>query len=355
MDPQAVKRKEQTMLTHPTERRLVALGLTGMAKALEEQRDSPTSPRSPSRSGSPCMVDREAIERENKRLVSRLKFASLRQIGRRRGRRHEGAARSRQGAVRQARRRRLDRTAPELARSSARPASAKVGSPARSATRPAATIAPSSIIACHGCSMPWRSHAATAAMRRLLKSLARVELLILDDWGLATLTPEQGRDLLEIVDDRHGRGSTIVTSQLPVDHWHEVIANPTIADAILDRLVHNAHRLTLKGESMRKTAAKRAGLDASSRTHDPMKPCDGSQLSAFTGMLSAFNRNPWPRSSESALTGKPVHVCRLSPARTRGFFVRRFRTLCNPPPAAPLMRRGLLITFAEWLQPLRRP
>src|SRR5438876_7632290 len=96
---------------------------------------------------------------------------------------------------------------------------------------------------------------------RLLKSLARVELLILDDWGLATLTPEQGRDILEIVEDRHNRGSTIVTSQLPVDHWHEAIANPTIADAILDRLVHNAHRLTLKGESMRKTAAKRAGLD----------------------------------------------------------------------------------------------
>src|SRR5665811_179279 len=96
---------------------------------------------------------------------------------------------------------------------------------------------------------------------RLLKSLARVELLILDDWGLATLTAEQGRDILEIVEDRHNRGSTIVTSQLPVDHWHEAIANPTIADAILDRLVHNAHRLTLKGESMRKMAAKRAGLD----------------------------------------------------------------------------------------------
>ena len=96
---------------------------------------------------------------------------------------------------------------------------------------------------------------------RMLKTLARVELLILDDWGLATLTQEQGRDLLEIVDDRHNRGSTIVTSQLPVDHWHEAIPNPTIADAILDRLVHNAHRLTLKGESMRKTAAKRAGLD----------------------------------------------------------------------------------------------
>jgi DNA replication protein DnaC len=98
---------------------------------------------------------------------------------------------------------------------------------------------------------------------RLLKTLARVELLILDDWGLAPLTQDQGRDLLEIIDDRHNRGSTIVTSQLPVDHWHEVIANPTVADAILDRLVHNAHRLTLSGDSMRKAAAKRSGLDAS--------------------------------------------------------------------------------------------
>ena len=98
---------------------------------------------------------------------------------------------------------------------------------------------------------------------RLVKNLARADLLILDDWGLAPLTPEQARDLLEIIDDRHGRGSTIVTSQLPVDHWHEVIGNPTIADAILDRLVHNAHRLTLKGDGMRKIAAKRSGLDAS--------------------------------------------------------------------------------------------
>ena len=81
------------------------------------------------------------------------------------------------------------------------------------------------------------------------------------DGSQRSLTPDQGRDLLEIVDDRHGRGSTIVTSQLPVEQWHEAIANPTIADAILDRLVHNAHRLTLKGDSLRKTAAKRAGLD----------------------------------------------------------------------------------------------
>ena len=66
---------------------------------------------------------------------------------------------------------------------------------------------------------------------RLLKSLARVELLILDDWGLATMTSQQGRDMLEIVDDRHGRASTIVTSQLPVDSWHDVIPDPTVADA----------------------------------------------------------------------------------------------------------------------------
>ena len=93
---------------------------------------------------------------------------------------------------------------------------------------------------------------------RLLKSLARVELLILDDWGLSTMTAEQRRDLLEILEDRHGRGSTIVTSQLPVEHWHEVIGNPALADAILDRLVRNSHRLNLKGESMRKAAAEDA-------------------------------------------------------------------------------------------------
>jgi DNA replication protein DnaC len=97
---------------------------------------------------------------------------------------------------------------------------------------------------------------------RLLKSLARVDLLILDDWGLAPMASDQRRDVLEIMEDRHGRGSTVVTSQLPVEHWHEIIGDPTIADAILDRLVHNAHRLTLKGESMRKAAAKQHKLDA---------------------------------------------------------------------------------------------
>jgi DNA replication protein DnaC len=97
---------------------------------------------------------------------------------------------------------------------------------------------------------------------RMLKSLARVQVLILDDWGLTPLTAEQRRDLLEIIDDRHGRASTIVTSQLPIDNWHAHIGDPTIADAVLDRLVHSAHRLELKGESLRKLrAAKNARLD----------------------------------------------------------------------------------------------
>ena len=96
---------------------------------------------------------------------------------------------------------------------------------------------------------------------RLLKTLSRVNLLILDDWGLAPLTGEQRRDLLEVVDDRHQRGSTIITSQVPIENWHEVIADPTIADAVLDRLV-----LALKGDSMRKITAQRAILDATKKT-----------------------------------------------------------------------------------------
>ena len=91
---------------------------------------------------------------------------------------------------------------------------------------------------------------------KLLKSFAKTNLLIIDDWGLKKLIKEQSHDLLEIFEDRHRLGSTLITSQLPVDHWHEIIGNPTLADAILDRLVHNAYRINLKGESMRKKKSK---------------------------------------------------------------------------------------------------
>ena len=91
---------------------------------------------------------------------------------------------------------------------------------------------------------------------KLMRSFARTDLIVLDDWGLAKLTDQQRRDLLELIDDRHGQRSTIVTSQLPIEHWHDVVGEPTLADAILDRLVHNAYRITLTGESMRKRHAK---------------------------------------------------------------------------------------------------
>jgi DNA replication protein DnaC len=96
---------------------------------------------------------------------------------------------------------------------------------------------------------------ADGSYARVLARLARISLLVLDDLGLAALSDQERRDLLEVVEDRHGAASTIITSQLPVEHWHEVIGDPTIADALLDRLVHNAHRVTLKGESMRKSKA----------------------------------------------------------------------------------------------------
>jgi DNA replication protein DnaC len=93
---------------------------------------------------------------------------------------------------------------------------------------------------------------ADGSLLSLLKKMARAPLLVIDDLGIASVTGKAYRDLLEILDDRQGQGSTLMTSQFPVDQWHEVIADATVADAILDRLVHNAYRIELKGESLRK-------------------------------------------------------------------------------------------------------
>jgi DNA replication protein DnaC len=87
---------------------------------------------------------------------------------------------------------------------------------------------------------------------KLLASLARIDLLILDDWGLQVMSANHRRDLMEIVEDRYGRGSLLITSQVPVNRWHEIIGDPTIADATLDRIVHAAYRIDLDGESLRK-------------------------------------------------------------------------------------------------------
>ena len=89
-----------------------------------------------------------------------------------------------------------------------------------------------------------------------MRSLGRADLLVLDDWGLEPLGAAARHDLLEILEERYGRRSTVITSQLPVGRWHEIIGDPTYADAILDRLVHNAHRIELTGESLRRTRSK---------------------------------------------------------------------------------------------------
>jgi DNA replication protein DnaC len=90
---------------------------------------------------------------------------------------------------------------------------------------------------------------------RVMRALAKTDLLILDDWGLATLSDENRRDLLELFEDRYDTRATIVTSQFPVEHWYDAIGDPTLADAILDRLVHHAYKIVLKGDSMRKRKA----------------------------------------------------------------------------------------------------
>ena len=117
---------------------------------------------------------------------------------------------------------------------------------------------------------------------RLFRTLIKADLLILDDWGPDRLTASQRRDLMEIIEDRYGRGSTLITSQLPVEAWHEVIGEPTFADAILDRIVHNAYRIALEGPSMRKSEAAEAEAvvstsDTSSTATTKTKPSKGAR------------------------------------------------------------------------------
>jgi DNA replication protein DnaC len=120
---------------------------------------------------------------------------------------------------------------------------------------------------------------------KLFRTLTKSDLLILDDWGPDRLNSTQRRDLMEIIEDRYGNGSTLITSQLPIDKWHDVIGEPTFADAILDRIVHNAYRLELDGPSMRKIKAAEPGaavpqsdpLDATSANVTPTKSVKGAK------------------------------------------------------------------------------
>ena len=98
---------------------------------------------------------------------------------------------------------------------------------------------------------------------KLMNQLLKTDLLLLDDWGIQKVSASQRNDLMEVIEDRHGRRSTLIASQLPIEHWHEYIGEATIADAVLDRLLHGAHRLNLTGDSMRKIKAKLTERDRS--------------------------------------------------------------------------------------------
>lgn len=242
------------MLTHPTLDKLQALRLTGMARGLEEQLQRSDLEELSFAERLGLLVDREMTERDNRRLKDRLAKARLRQTA----------------AVED-----VDLRAPRgldralfLSLCSCQWISQHLN-----VLITGATGAGKSFLACALAHKACRE-GFTAVYHRLprllpelalakadgrhgkmLASLARIDVLVLDDWCLHPLTDIHRRDLLEILEDRYDRRSTVVTSQLPVASWHEALGDATLADAVLDRLVHNAYELKLKGESRRKAKA----------------------------------------------------------------------------------------------------
>ena len=239
------------MLNHPTLDQLKAMRLTGMAQAFEEQLHDSNVDALSFDDRLAFLVEREHMLRSNRQLANRLRRAKLKL----QATLEDLDFHARRG---------LDKTRiRELANSRFIKDHLNVlitGPTGVGKTYLACAIAHS---ACRNgftaryLRLPRLLHdigiaRGDGSYPRFLTQLAKTDLIILDDWGLAPLNAEQRRDLLDILDDRHATRSTVVTSQLPVKQWHDIIGEPTLADAILDRLVHNAYTLNLKGESMRK-------------------------------------------------------------------------------------------------------
>lgn len=241
------------MLTHPTLEKLQTLRLSGMRKALSEQLQMPQIDSLGFEERLGLLIDREVTERENRRLETQLKKAKLR---------HSCCLEDLEIKASRGLDKALILT---LAACTwiARGINVLICGP---------TGVGKSYLACalghkaclEGYSVLYlrlprlfeelRLAKADGRYGKLMLGYAKTDLLILDDWGLTPMTDPQRRDLLELLEDRYGKRSTIVTSQLPVPAWHEAIGDPTLADAILDRLVHNAYKIGLKGDSMRKHA-----------------------------------------------------------------------------------------------------
>lgn len=247
------------MLITPTLEKLQTLNLSGMVRALTEQLDQPSYQGLSFEDRLGLLVDRELTDRDNRRLERNLRAAKLRL-----------SASVEDVDFRHPRG--LDRSLLlKLADAEwvgAHRSVLIVGPTGVGKTYVACALAQAAIR--HGRTALYRRgprlFAELAVARadgrfpRLLTAWAKVDVLLIDDLATPPLTPQQAADLLEVLEDRHQLRSTIVTSQLPVAHWHEALADPTLADAILDRLVHNSYRLELIGESMRKDQTAIAAL-----------------------------------------------------------------------------------------------
>jgi DNA replication protein DnaC len=248
-------KEENSLLIHPTLEQLRQLGLAGMARAFEELADNARGAELDHAEWLGLLLDRELTDRQDRRLRARLRYARLR---------HNAAVED----VDYRTARGLDRALfQKLAQGNWIKEQQNL-----------IIVGPSGVgkswLACALGHRACRDNLSVLYQRiprlfsdlalargdgryaRLMRALGGVKLLILDDWGLEPLTAEQRHDMLEIVEDRYGRGATLVTSQIPVDRWHDLIGDPTLADAILDRVVHNAHRIQLRGESMRRKKAQ---------------------------------------------------------------------------------------------------